>query len=97
MIQKKKSKSKFPFSLWSYYEKLNKCKLIEGEFSKEDYEHYISFTNNFCESLNSYIKSFIPINKNVSVKLFIEVIKNLFTRNSLKRYKGEKIKDKKYL
>ena len=91
--KKNKTKSKFPFSLWSYYENLNKFNLIDGEFSTKDYEEYISYTNYFCESLNSFIRTFIPINKKVSVKLFTEVIKNMFTRNSLKRMKGERIKD----
>lgn len=49
----------------------------------------------FCESLNAYIKTFIPINQKISVKLFAEVIKKIFKRNSLKRMKNENIRDKK--
>ena len=93
--QTNKNKSKFPFSLWSYYEKLNSNKIIDGEISIKDFELYISFTNNFCESLNVYIKTFIPINQKISVKLFVEVIKNIFKRNSLKRIKNENLRVKK--
>ncbi len=80
---KNKTKNKSPFSLWFYYEKLNKFNLIDREFLTKD---YITYTNNV-----------IPINKKVSVKLFIEVIKNLLTINYLKRMKGERIKEKKSL
>ena len=63
--------------------------------SIKDFEEYVSFTKNFCESLNSYIKPFVPINQNISVNLFCEVIKNLFKRNSYKHMKNETINDKK--
>ena len=94
--KKNKEKSKFPFQLWSYYYKLKSNNILNDEeiVSIKDFEEYISFTNNFCESLNSYIKTFIPINQQISVNLFIEVIKNLFKKNSIKRMKNENIKDK---
>ncbi len=65
---------------------------MDGEFSEKEYEHYISYTNNFCESFNTYI---IATNQKINAKLFIEVIKNLFMRNSNKRFKNEGSRNKK--
>ena len=67
----------------SYFEKINSNKILDGEFSEKEYEH-ISYIYNFYEYMNAYIKIFIPTNQKISVNLFIEVIKNLFIRNSNK-------------
>ena len=77
--KKKNNKTvKYPFSLWSYFDKLKKIINKDNFYNVDDIEKYISFSNNACESLNAYIKTFIPLNQNISVKLFIQTIKNLF-------------------
>ena len=88
---------KFPFALWSYYDKLKKKVNKDNFYDASDIEKYISFSNNACESLNSYIKTFIPLNQNVSTKVFAQVIKNLFIKNSPRRLEYESINDKKIL
>ena len=44
--KKIKSKVNFLF-LYSYYEKLNSIKIIEGKISIKEFELFISFTKNF--------------------------------------------------
>jgi len=81
---------KFPFSLWSYFDKLKNKINKNNFFNVDDIEKYISYSNNACEFLNAYIKTFIPLNQNVSAKLFVQTIKNLFIKNSPKRKKMKK-------
>ena len=88
---------KFPFTLWPYYDKLKKKINKDNFYDTSDIEKYISFSNNACESLNSYIKTFIPLNQNVNTKVFAQVIKNLFIKNSPRRLEYESINDKKIL
>jgi hypothetical protein len=54
--KKSKEKACYPFELWTYYGKLKSNNNLNNEeyFSMKDFEEYVSFTNNFCESLNSY-------------------------------------------
>ena len=86
--KKKNNKTvKYPFSLWSYFDKFKNKINKDNFYNVDDIEKYISFSNNSCESLNAYIKTFIPLNQNVSVKLFVQTIKNLFIKNSPKRKK----------
>ena len=66
---------KFPFALWSYYDKLKKKVNKDNFYDASDIEKYISFSNNACESLNSYIKTFIPLNQNVSTKVLFRLLK----------------------
>ena len=92
-----KEVSLFHFSLWSYNDKLGTNGIIDHEenFSTKDPKLTFRHTNNFRTSLNSYINNFIPNNQNIKVKLFIEVIQNLFKRNTNERRKNELLKDKK--
>ena len=66
---------KFPFALWSYYDKLKKKINKDNFYDISDFEKYISFSNNAFELLNAYIKTYIPLNQNVSAKVFVQVSK----------------------
>lgn len=47
---------KFPFALWSYYDKLKKKINKDNFYDTSDIGKYISFSNNACESLNAILR-----------------------------------------
>ena len=53
---------------------------------KINYNSIKFFLKNCCESLNSLIKSFAPLNKNVSIQLFKNIILSIFEFTSAKSY-----------
>ena len=53
---------------------------------KNQLELYVAFSNNCCESLHALIKTFAPLNKNVSIPLFKNIILSIFARTSAKSY-----------
>ena len=48
-------------------------------------EKYLAFSNNCCESINSSIKSFTPLNLKVSIEIFRNILFMLFNRDSIKK------------
>lgn len=56
--------------------------------AKNQLELYAAFSNNCCESLNSLIKTFSPLNKNVSIPLFKNIILSIFACTSAKSYRS---------
>ncbi len=62
--------------------------------AKNQLELYVAFSNNCCESLNSLNKTFAPLNKNVSIPLFKNIILNIFARTSAKSYRNNLSQDK---
>ena len=54
---------------------------------KNQFELYIAFSNNCCESLNSLIKTFSPLNKNASNPLFKNIILSIFAPTGAESYR----------
>ena len=48
-------------------------------------EKYLAFSNNYCESINSLIKSLIPLHLKVSINLFRNILFMHFNRADEKR------------
>ena len=95
MVQKKGEKNvqyikaEYPLEIWGYFDKLEfkesrRCLLKSNELDK-----YIGFSNNACESINSYLRSLIPINQKVSLNFFVKIIQKLFLKFECKRTRNE--------
>ena len=92
---KKKTKdSKYKFSLWNYNGKFEFKSTSGTLLAKNQLELYVAFSNNCCESLNSLIKNFAPLNKNVSIPLFKNIILSIFARTNAKSYRNNLSQDK---
>ena len=82
-------KPKYPFELWGYCNKIEVVNSEQMAFQYETFEKYIGFTNNACESINSYIKSLIPINQKISLSYFCNIVSKLFLKFENKRMHNE--------
>ena len=76
--------SKFKFSLWNYNGKFDYESTSGTLLAKNQLELYVSFSNNCCESLNTLLKTFAPLNKNFSIPLFKNIIISIFARTNAK-------------
>ena len=82
-------KPKYPFELLGYCNKIEVLNSEQMAFQYETFEKYIGFTNNACESINSYIKSLIPINQKISLSYFCNIVSKLFLKFENKRMHNE--------
>ena len=80
---------KYPFDIWGYSDKLDIYDSDKSVFHFENIEKHIGYTNNACESINSYIKSLIPINQKISLSYFCNILEKLFLKFELKRSHAE--------
>ena len=78
-------KPKYPFDIWGHRDKIDIYDSNESLFHYENINKHIGFTNNVCESINSYIKTLIPINQKISLSYFCNIIQKLFLKFELKR------------
>ena len=97
----KDNKSKFNFSLWSYYGKFDFQSSRKVIISKNVLDEYVFLSNNACESMNNLINNYIEINSKVSLDKFITIIKTLFVKlecgRSNRNQSSEKIIHKRHL
>ena len=82
-------KPKYTFDILGYSDKIDIYDSDQSFFNFENIEKHIGYTNNVCESINSYIKSLIPINQQISLSYFCNIIQKLFLKFELKRTHAE--------
>ena len=89
-IEEKKNKTiryvkpEYSYEIWGYHDK------IDMEDSRaNNLEKYIGFCNNACESINSYLRTMIPLNQKLSVNYFSRIVSTLFLKFEYKRTRNE--------
>ena len=95
MVQKKGEKNvqyikaEYPLEIWGYFDKLEFKESRRSLIKRNELDKYIGFSNNACESINSYLRSLIPINQKVSLNFFVKIIQKLFLKFECKRTRNE--------
>ena len=73
------------FIKWNYHSVLSDLKKSNNDsynVGKNDFDRVILLTNNACETLHSYIRQMISHNTTVNVRVFINIICNLISKNN---------------
>ena len=82
-------KPEYPFEIRGYFDKLEFKESRTSLLKSNELDKYIGFSNNACESINSYIRSLIPINQKISLNFFVKIIQKLFLKFEYKGTRNE--------